>query len=133
MRLVCLVCFALASSAAAPAADITGSWSFKVTSPQGEHGSTLVVTQQGEKITGAFQSDRGEFKIDGTVKDDQIEFFVRYTGDDAPPSIPFRGKIEGPDKMRGQYNAGDVTGEWTAAKIKQARLPSSSGSWAHRR
>jgi hypothetical protein len=103
----------------ASAADITGTWNFRVTSPQGEHTARLKVTQQGEKLTGAFQSDRGEFKVEGTLKGDQIELSIHYTGGDAPANIPFRGKLEDDDTMKGRYTAGDAGGEWTATRVKQ--------------
>ena len=107
--------FLLAS--AGPAADVAGTWSFKVTSPQGEHLAKLTVTQEGEKITGSFSSQRGEFKVEGAVKGAQIQFTVHYTGGDAPASIPFQGKVDG-NKMTGDYRAGDTTGAWTAEKEK---------------
>lgn len=87
-------------------------------SPQGEHTAKLAVTQEGEKLSGSMQSDRGEFKVDGTVKGDQIEFFINYTGGDAPTRIPFRGKLEDGDHMKGQYNAGEAGGDWSATKSK---------------
>lgn len=101
----------------AAAADISGDWSFKVSSPEGEHSARLSVTQQGSKITGAFASDRGEHKVEGTVTGNEIHFTVRYTGGDQTMLIPFNGKLQG-DKMAGEYKAGDTTGAWTAEKVK---------------
>ena len=100
------------------AADVSGTWHFKVTSPQGEHTAKLTLRQQGEKLSGAVESERGEHQIAGSVKGDQIEFAVQYTGGDAPASIPFRGTIEAVDKMSGRYDAGDTGGAWTATKNK---------------
>lgn len=99
------------------AADVSGDWNFKVSSPEGEHPARLSITQNGEKITGAFSSDRGQHKIEGTVKGNEIQFTVRYTGGDEDMMIPFSGRLEG-DKMNGEYKAGDTTGVWTAEKIK---------------
>ena len=100
------------------AADISGAWNLKVTSPQGDHTAKLTLTQEGEKISGSLSGDRGEFKIDGTCKGDQVEFIVNYTGDDAPHRIPFQGKVEGAGKMSGRYNVGDAAGDWSATKAK---------------
>jgi hypothetical protein len=113
-----VVLLGAAVSLAAWAADISGTWNLKVSSPRGEHSATLAVTQQGEKISGSLQSERGEYKIEGALKGEQIEFSVHYTGGDAPQSIPFRGKLEGADAMKGQYSAGDAGGDWTATKAK---------------
>ncbi len=100
------------------AVDISGTWTMKVTSPQGDHSAKLALTQDGSKVTGSIQSDRGEFKIDGSLKGDEIEFSIQYTGGDAPGAIPFKGKIEGADTMKGQYTAGEAGGEWIATKLK---------------
>ena len=101
----------------ASAADVSGTWKFTVSSPEGEHPAKLTVTQEGDKITGSFASQRGQYKVEGTIKGDRIEFTVRYTGGDAPPAIPFHGKLEG-DKMSGQYQAGETTGSWKAKREK---------------
>lgn len=100
------------------AADVSGDWNFKVSSPEGEHPARLTITQQGEKITGAFSSDHGQQKIEGTVKGNQIQFTVRYTGGDEAMTIPFNGKVQDGDKMSGEYKAGETTGVWTAVKAK---------------
>lgn len=99
------------------AADISGDWNFKATSPEGEHPAKLTLNQQGEKISGVFTSDRGEFKVEGTLKGNEIKFALKYTGGDEPMLIPFDGKIEG-NKMSGEYHAGDTTGAWSAEKAK---------------
>ena len=98
-----------------PAVEVSGNWKCVVTSPQGDHHATLQLRQQGEQLSGAFSSDRGNFKVAGTVRGDQIRFTLQYTGGDAPPEIPFEGKVDG-DKMSGRYEAGDVTGDWKAEK-----------------
>ena len=118
-RAVWFVSIALLTLLAAPvlAVDISGDWDFKVSSPEGEHPAKLTITQNGEKITGNFSSDRGQHKIEGTVKGDQIQFVVRYTGGDETMVIPFSGKLQG-NKMTGEYKAGDTTGVWTAVKAK---------------
>jgi hypothetical protein len=108
----------LAIALAAPAADISGNWNLRVTSPQGEHTAKLTVALSGEKVSGAIQSERGEHKIEGTLKEDRIEFFVEYSGGDAPARIPFTGKVETADKMTGRYTAGDAGGDWTATRVK---------------
>ena len=100
------------------AADVSGDWNFKVSSPEGDHPARLSITQQGEKITGAFSSDHGQHKIEGTVKGDQIQFTVRYTCGDETMAIPFNGKVQAGDKMSGEYKAGETTGVWTAVKAK---------------
>ncbi len=105
--------------AAAPvwAGDISGDWNFKVSSPEGEHAAKLSVTQDGNKIKGAFSSDRGQHKVEGTVNGNEIQFTVRFMGGDEAMMIPFNGKLQG-DKMSGEYKAGETTGVWSAEKAK---------------
>ena len=104
---------------AASASDISGAWDLKVTTPQGDlHTAKLTLTQEGEKISGLLSGERGEFKIDGTCKGDQIELVVNYTGGDAPRRIPFRGKLDDAGKMSGRYTAGDDDGDWSATRAK---------------
>lgn len=115
--LIRAVVFAICFTVPAPAADISGEWSFKATSPEGEHPAKLSLTQTGSKITGNFSSERGHFKVEGTVKGNEVQFTVLYTGGDEPMTVPFRGKLEG-KKMSGEYTAGDATGSWSAEKMK---------------
>ena len=98
------------------ASDVAGEWSFKVVAPDGDHAAKLSITQDGEKIGGAFASEQGQFKVEGTIKGEAIQFTVRYTGDETM-DIPFSGKLQG-DKMAGEYKAGEITGAWTAEKVK---------------
>ena len=109
--------FLVLLAAPAWAADISGDWNCKVSSPEGEHPAKLTITQDGEKITGAFSSDHGQQKIEGTVKGNQVQFVVRYQGSDETMLIPFSGKLQG-DRMTGEYKAGDTTGAWTAERAK---------------
>ena len=119
MSLLRLFTLGLVLTLAAAAADISGAWDLKVASPEGEmHTAKLTLTQEGEKISGSISGERGEFKIDGTVKADQIEFIVNYTGGDSPQKIPFQGKVEDAGKMSGRYSMGEAGGNWSAAKAK---------------
>lgn len=119
MSLLRLFSLALVLTLAAAAADISGAWDLKVASPQGEmHTAKLSLTQEGQKISGSLAGEHGEFKIEGTCKDDQVELIVNYTGGDAPRRIPFNGKVEGAGKMSGRYTAGDAAGDWSATKAK---------------
>jgi hypothetical protein len=113
--LASIFAFALVARSAQPAG-ISGEWSFKVSAPDGDHDARLSITQDNGKITGTFAGEMGQFKVDGTVKGDDVQFTVRYTGDEAM-DIPFEGKLHG-DKMGGEYKAGDITGTWSAEKVR---------------
>ncbi len=112
-----LVAALLSWLAPAPAADVGGQWRFKAISPDGEDPAQLTITQHGEKITGVFDSVRGQHNLQGTVKGSEIRFTVRYDGPEGAMEVPFEGRLEG-DKMRGQFKAGEVTGAWSAERAR---------------
>jgi hypothetical protein len=102
---------------AAFGANFAGVWNFKATSPEGEDPARLSITQDGDQITGLFRSPRGEYKMEGTVKGNEIRFSVHYTGEGHSMLVPFSGKLEG-DRMSGQFKAGEVTGAWSAERVR---------------
>jgi len=111
-----LVFWAFSAVLCAAAADLTGDWNLKAFSPQGEHPSKLTLVQEAEKLTGSIGGPENRFKLEGSFKDDQIQFNVQYTGGDAPAVIPFTGRLQG-GKLAGEYRAGDTLGRWSAERV----------------
>ncbi len=106
------ICFAFA-------ADVSGTWQVAVETSQGSGSPTLVLQQQGEKITGTFHSQIfGEAKITGTVKGKAIEFgFVGDAGGQTV-KVNYTGTIDSPTAMKGTavYAGFDEKAVWTATK-----------------
>lgn len=113
MRKLLLV--ALITVCAALAADISGNWDFLVNSDAGSGSPSFTFRQDGEKLTGTYSGALGEAKLTGSVKGDTIEFSFEPSG--ANGVVRYKGKIEGPTKMKGELDLGDMgTGTWTATK-----------------
>jgi hypothetical protein len=54
-------------------ADVTGTWYCTVDLPAGSGSPTLVLKQEGEKITGTYSGTLGEMAVQGTVSGDKVE------------------------------------------------------------
>jgi hypothetical protein len=94
------------------AANVAGTWSFKVSGDAGSADQTIVMKQDGNKITGTFQGPRQSGTIDGTVDGNNIKFHVT-----ARAGIDYTGTVEG-DSMKGTLAARGKTGDWTATRAK---------------
>ena len=90
------------------AADVSGNWVSKMETPRGTMERTIVLKQDGSKLTGKIVTQRGETEIkDGKVDGDNIEFSVeqRMGGGD-PITVKYKAKVSG-NKMDGTMAMGD--------------------------
>jgi hypothetical protein len=102
------------------AADLTGSWKYSIETPNGAIEQTLVLKQDGDKLTGKVVSPRGETEIkDGKVKGNEFEFTVERPGrgGGAAVAVPYKGKMDG-DTIKGSTGTGDRVREFTATRQK---------------
>jgi hypothetical protein len=98
--------------AAADTANVAGTWNFKVTGDSGNADQTIVIKQDGTKITGTFKGPRQSGTIDGAVDGNNIKFHVT-----ARAGIDYTGTVDG-DTMKGTLAARGKTGDWTATRAK---------------
>jgi hypothetical protein len=88
VRLVTATCaVALTSSIALAQNGVAGRWTLDVDSPQGATKADLVLTVDGETVTGSIGSDMGESKFTGTVKDGTVTFSFDMAGPQGPMTI----------------------------------------------
>lgn len=100
-------------TAAALAADLTGTWSAAVNLDAGSGTATFVLKQTGDQLAGTYSGALGEAKVTGTVKGDAVEWGfehaeagkVKYTG-----TLKSSGKIEGSVEY-GQLGKGTFVAE----------------------
>ena len=114
-RLMAVIVLAAAGIAGAAAADVTGTWTMKVTGgPHGDATMGLVLKQQGTEVTGTFSSGHaadmavhGEF-TDGTLK--------IATGGEEHGKIIFEAKLKADGTLGGYISSpvGDM--RWTATR-----------------
>ena len=94
------------------AADLTGKWAFEVVTENGTGNPTVTFKQEGEKLTGTYESQRGGARpLEGTVKGDKVTFTVKSGGD-----LVFSGTIIG-DTITGTADfSGQGSATFTAKK-----------------
>jgi len=127
MKKLLYLCAALAmtfSAVTARAADVTGTWSAEMKTPDGNSFPlTFTFKQDGDKLTGTVQGPQGD-PIDisnGKVNGDSFSFDVSFNG----MTIHHDCTVTGPDeiKMTTKSDSGDFPGMQLTLKRAQAAAP----------
>src|SRR6478752_2527898 len=112
--LMCLV--AVAPVRLSEPAKVAGVWSFSVELAVGTGHPTVTLKQDGEKITGTYDGRYGASPLEGTIKENKIEFTVSMTAEGAAVTGVFAGTVEA-DGMTGTVDfEGAGEGTWTAVR-----------------
>jgi hypothetical protein len=111
-----LLLFVSASTALAanPVILVAGSWTITVTQDGETANQTITLTQQDNKLTGAFKGSRQQGSLAGTIDGNNIKFHINTR-------VPFdyTGTVGGEgDSMKGTFTARGKTGDWTAVRAK---------------
>ena len=93
-------------------ANVAGSWTVNVSGDTGNAKQTIVLTQDGGKITGTFKGPRQSGTIDGTLDGNNIKFHVT-----AGIPLDYTGTVDG-DSMSGTMAGRGKTGNWKATRAK---------------
>jgi hypothetical protein len=106
----------LPAHASAQATNVTGEWTFDVTTDQGSGTPTITFKQDGETLTGTYAGQLGAADLKGTVKGNAIHFtFTIDAGGQAAP-VTYDGTVE-KNTMKGKLDIGGmVNGTFTATK-----------------
>lgn len=99
-----------APSAAAPAnkaVDLTGTWALQVVVEAGTRTPTIVLKQDGQKLTGTYKSQIGEAPITGDVKDDGFTFQTTLSFEGNSFTLVYTGTVEGAE-MKGRVSVADM-------------------------
>ncbi len=109
---------ALSSLSAQEAPNVSGKWAFSVVTENGTGTPTVVLKQEGEKITGTYESPRlGVRQIEGTIKGRDIRFVLSGGGAGDSPVLTFTGVVVGTDEMKGALSMGCLgTATFTAKR-----------------
>lgn len=101
----------------AAAIDVSGTWIAQITTPDVSASPTIVLKQDGEKLTGEYQSSQyGNFPLEGTIKNGKIEFGFSMNIEGNSLAVSFSGTAE-KDALKGDVAYGDFTqGTFTATK-----------------
>lgn len=116
VRLTAMVLSTAVLLAVAPA-NIAGQWQFTVELAMGTGKPIVTFKQDGGKITGTYEGRYGVSKLEGTVKENEVEFTVTQMIQGEQISGVFYGTVEA-DAMRGDVEyEGAGEGTWTAVRI----------------
>jgi hypothetical protein len=107
-----------ATAPGAKAVDLTGTWALQVVTEAGTRTPTIVLKQDGQKLTGTYKSQLGESPITGEVKDDGFTFRTTLSFDGNSFTIVYTGTAEGAE-MKGRVSVADM-GSGTFTGKKQA-------------
>jgi hypothetical protein len=118
---LCVVLTAPLSAAPPAPANIAGQWQFTVELAVGTGRPLVTFKQEGEKITGTYEGRYGKSALEGTVKENHVEFTVTVVAEGTTVSGVFAGDFE-TDRMSGTVDyegAGD--GTWSAVRIPEKK------------
>jgi len=115
--LLILVMALLSLSAIAKDVNVSGDWTFTITTPQGERTNDLTFVQNGEKLTVTMKSSRGEVTGEGTVKGNDIEWSITRDTPRGQFTMTYKGKIQDENTITGEVEMGNFgTANWKAVR-----------------
>ena len=100
----------------AQATNVTGEWTFNVTTDQGGGTPTITFKQDGEKLTGKYVGQLGNADLTGTVKGNDIQFMFTIDAQGQQAPVTYKGTVE-KNTMKGTLDIGGmINGTFTATK-----------------
>ena len=98
--------------AAAEPVNVAGTWKIAVAGQSGSAEQTIVLKQDGNKLTGTFKGPRQSGTLEGLIDGNKITFHVNTR-----VALDYKGTVDG-DSMKGTMTARGKSGEWTATREK---------------
>jgi hypothetical protein len=86
--------------------NVSGNWKLTFETPNGPAGPSVVLKQEGEKLTGTYKGRFGESPLEGAVKGKDIKFTVKVNAQGQEVLVEYAGAVEG-DTMKGKVKFGD--------------------------
>ena len=106
-----------AAVAAAPSADISGTWTTSFDSQVGQQTYTYEFKLEGETLTGHAESNLGEGDLKGSVDGDKVTFVENLDYQGQPLAITYTGQIVSGDEIKFKRDvAGQGGEEFTATR-----------------
>jgi hypothetical protein len=109
-----------AATAAASTSSLTGTWNVSLELPNISATPTMVLKQEGEKLTGEYVSQQyGRFPLTGTVKGSDVSIAYGMTVEGTALNVTYAGKIDKDGKIAGTVSFGDMmNGTFAASRQK---------------
>jgi hypothetical protein len=98
---------AAALTAGAQSTNISGNWKLTLETPNGAANPSVVLKQDGEKLTGTYKGRFGESPLEGAVNGKEIKFTVKVNAQGQEILLEYAGTVEG-DTMKGKVKFGDM-------------------------
>lgn len=110
----------LVAAGAARAQDsVAGTWNLQVVFDQGSGAPTVVFKQDGEKLTGTYTGQMGQYPLEGTFKDKAIAFTVAVDVQGNQITFTYVGTLEADGTLKGTVDLGGMaSGTWTGKKAE---------------
>ena len=102
--------------AAAPTADISGTWNTEFDSQVGKQTYTYTFKVEGGTLTGHSKSNIGESDLTGTVDGDKVTFVENLDYQGTPLAITYTGQIVSADEIKFKRDVGGQGGEEFTAR-----------------
>ena len=99
--------------------DVSGTWALQVIIESATRTPTVVLKQDGQKLSGTYKSQIGEAPITGQIKDKEFSFQLTLTFEGTPVTIVYTGAVE-ENAMKGRVVAGDVASGTFTGKRQEA-------------
>ncbi|HEU0179490.1 MAG TPA: hypothetical protein VFV58_35100 [Blastocatellia bacterium] len=99
--------FAVVLTAGAQTTNVAGNWKLTLETPNGAANPSLVLKQDGEKLTGTYKGRFGESPLEGAIKGKEIKFTVKVNAQGQEIQLEYAGTVDG-DSMKGKVKFGDM-------------------------
>ena len=99
---------------------LTGTWNVSVELPNMTANPTVVLKQEGEKLTGEYVSAQyGKWPITGTLKGSDVNFWFAMNVEGNALNVTYTGTVDKDGSLKGSVNYGDMmSGTFVASKKK---------------
>jgi hypothetical protein len=98
---------AAALTVGAQSANVSGNWKLSFETQNGAANPSVVLKQEGEKLTGTYKGRFGESPLEGAVKGKEIKFTVKLNAQGQEIKLEYAGTVDG-DTMKGKVKIGDM-------------------------
>jgi hypothetical protein len=111
---------AASTAATASIPSLTGTWNVTVELPNMTASPTVVLKQDGEKLTGDYVSAQyGKFPLTGTIKGAEVAFSFAMNVDGNALNVTYAGTVNKDGTLKGSANYGDMmSGTFSASRKK---------------
>jgi hypothetical protein len=113
---LCFLFLSLTHVASAQDAKVAGPWDLSAPGRDGNvMTQTLVLQQDGTKLTGSMKGQRGEAPVTGTINGNDINFSVTRSTPNGEMKLEYKGTVSG-DAMKGTLAVMGNSVDWTAKR-----------------